>query len=183
MKGVWFNAPWGAPLAVMTGVCIVICLILPLPGAMLGLGNKTALRTLGMSDSSPVLEFIGWLAVGVPLLTLLASAAFVVRGYVVTDDSIIIKRLGWENRLDLSKLKSATVDPDALRGSWRLFGNGGFFSFSGWFRNKQLGVYRAFATDSSRTVVLRFFKGTVVVTPDDPQKFVAQINASLQTPA
>ncbi len=101
-----------------------------------------------------------------------------VRGYVLIDRALIIERTGWENRLDLSRLISAEVDPDALRGSLRLFGNGGFFSFTGWFRNKKLGVYRAYATDTKRTVVLRFSDKTVVITPDDPQKFVAEINSN-----
>jgi len=106
------------------------------------------------------------------------SAAFMVRGYVLTDTSLIIKRLGWEHRLDLFRLISATVDPDAFRRSLRLFGNGGFFSFTGWFRNKKLGVYRAYATDARRAVVLRFSDKTVVITPDDPQKFAAEINSN-----
>jgi hypothetical protein len=175
MKEVSFNAPWGAPLAVMTAVCSVICLFIPLPGVMIGLGGSAALRGWGMSLVPP---WTGWILVTVPLLTLVLSAAFMVRGYVLTDTSLIIKRLGWESRLDLSRLNSAAVDPDAFRRSLRLFGNGGFFSFTGWFRNSKLGVYRAFATDAKRAVVLRFADRTVVITPDDPQKFVDEINAT-----
>ena len=107
-----------------------------------------------------------------------AGAAFMVRGYILIDSRLSIERPGWESRLDLSRLNSATVDPDALRGSLRLFGNGGFFSFTGWFRNKKLGIYRAYVTDTKRAVVLRFADKTVVITPDDPQKFVAEINAN-----
>jgi hypothetical protein len=173
MKEVSFNAPWGAPLALMTAVCAVICLSLPLPGLMIGLGSSAALRARGMSMIPP---WTGWLLVAVPLLTFVVSAAFMVRGYVLTDTSLIIKRLGWESRLDLSRLNSATVDPDAFRRSLRLFGNGGFFSFTGWFRNKKLGIYRAYATDTRNAVVLRFSDKTVVITPGDPQKFAAEIN-------
>ncbi len=174
MKSVSFSAPWGAPLAVMTAVCAVICLLVPVPGVIIGLGGGAAFRGLGMSMIPP---WAGWLLVAVPLLTLVVSAGFIVRGYVLTDTSLIIKRLGWESRLDLSRLNSATVDPDAFQRSLRLFGNGGFFSFTGWFRNSKLGVYRAFATDAKRAVVLRFSDRTVVITPDDPQKFAAEINA------
>jgi hypothetical protein len=179
MKDISFSAPWGAPLALMTAACTVICLLVPVPGVMIGLGDNTALRALGMSTIPTMLQWAGWLTAAVPLLVLLVSAAFMVRGYVLRDASLIIKRLGWERRLDLSKLNSATVDPEALRGSLRLFGNGGCFAFVGWFRNQKLGVYRAFATDSKRAVVLRFFDKTVVITPDDPQKFVAEINANI----
>jgi hypothetical protein len=173
MKEVAFEATWGAPLILMTAVCAVICLCLPVAGLMIAIGGGAALHAKGMSQ---VPAWAGWLLVAIPLLTFAFSAAFMVRGYVLTDTSLVIKRLGWENRLDLSRLISAAVDPDALRRSLRLFGNAGFFSFTGWFRNSQLGVYRAYATDTRRAVVLRFSDKTVVITPDDPQKFVAEIN-------
>jgi hypothetical protein len=166
MKETSFNAPWGAPLVVMTVACAAICLFLPVLGVTIILGKITA--------ASP---WTGWTLIAVPLLTVAVSAAFMVRGYVLTDASLIIKRLGWESRLDLSRLISATVDPDAFHGSIRLFGNGGFFSFTGWFRNKKLGVYRAFATDAKRAVVLRFSGKPIVITPDDPQKFAVEINS------
>jgi hypothetical protein len=63
----------------------------------------------------------------------------------------------------------------------RLFGNGGFFCFAGWFRNSKLGVYRLFGTDAKLAVVLRFSDKTVVITPDDPQKFVTDINTLHET--
>jgi hypothetical protein len=147
----------------------MICLLIPLAGVMIGLGSSA----LGL-DGIP--SWASWLLVAVPLLTLMMSAVFTVRGYVLTDTLLIIKRPGWESRLDLSRLNSATVDPDAFRRSLRLFGNSGFFSFTGWFRNSNLGVFRAFATDTKKAVVLRFSDRTVVITPDDPQKFVAEIN-------
>jgi hypothetical protein len=76
-------------------------------------------------------------------------------------------------------LISAEIDPVAVEGSMRIFGNGGFFAFTGLFRNRKLGSYRAYATDSKKAVVLRWPGRTVVVTPDDPQKFVAAINSMI----
>jgi len=159
----------------MTAVCVVLCLLFLLPGVLIALSGGGTLRALGMNMIPP---WAGWCLVAVPFLALVAGAAFMVRGYVLTDSALIIQRLGWENRLDLSRLTSADVDPDALQGSLRLFGNGGFFSFTGWFRNKKLGVYRAYATDTKRVVVLRFSGKTVVITPHDPQRFVAEINSN-----
>ncbi len=54
---------------------------------------------------------------------------------------------------------------------------GGLFSFTGSFRNKALGAYRAFVTDPHRTVVLRFPKRTVIVSPDSPEAFLHEIGA------
>lgn len=62
-----------------------------------------------------------------------------------------------------------------MRGSLRLCGNGGMFSFTGWYRNRALGVYRAFVTDLKSTVVLKFAKRTIVVSPERPEEFAAEI--------
>lgn len=174
MNQVSYKAPWGAPLIIMTSVCVLIFAALPV-GALFA-GNSHLLRDWGFSTLPPWAQ---WLVVLAPIVSIVASAAFMVRGYVVTDAFLIIKRLGWGTRLDLSRLTSVEVDPHALEGSMRLFGNGGFFSFSGWYRNKKLGVYRLFATDTKRAVVLRFSDKAVVVTPEDPQKFAADIASKI----
>ena len=56
--------------------------------------------------------------------------------------------------------------------SIRLFGNAGCFSVIGWFWNRKLGRYRAFVMDPKRAVVLRFADYVLVVSPDQPAKFV-----------
>jgi hypothetical protein len=175
VKEVSFKAPWGAPLAVMTVVCLVFCLGIPLVGLFIAFGNSALVGLKGLPS------WVGWILAGVPLLTVLASAVFMVRGYCLGDGLLRVRRLGWETRLDLARLTSATVDPEALHKSTRLFGNGGFFCFAGWFRNGRLGVFRAFATDATRAVVLRFSDKTVVITPDDPQRFVTEIKIPHET--
>jgi hypothetical protein len=179
MKETSFKAPWGAPLAVMTALCGIVCLFLAMLGAMICLGNAATTRALGISMIPP---YAGQLLIGASLLAFAAGAALMVRGYILTENSLRIKRLGWETRLDLARLQSATADADAFRGSLRLFGNGGFFSFTGWYRNRKLGVFRAYATHAAKAVVLRLADKTVVVTPDDPQKFVAEINSNRTLP-
>jgi hypothetical protein len=67
--------------------------------------------------------------------------------------------------------------PFAMRRSLRSFGNGGLFCFAGLFRNKQLGPYRAFATNPAPTVVLRFARHVIVITPENPEEFVGALEA------
>jgi len=62
-----------------------------------------------------------------------------------------------------------------MRGSIRTFGNGGLFSFTGFYRNRLLGAYRAFVTDPRQAVVLRFPKRNVVVSPGAPEEFVRDL--------
>jgi hypothetical protein len=88
---------------------------------------------------------------------------FVIRSYTIEPGALVIRRWLWDTRLPLAGLQSAVVQPNAMRWSIRLCGNGGMFSITGWYRNRALGNYRAFVTDLNRTVVLRFARRTVVV--------------------
>jgi serine/threonine protein kinase len=69
----------------------------------------------------------------------LCCLPFMIRGYVITEDAILIRRLFWTTRLDRGGLKSAQVIPKAMSKSLRTCGNGGGFSFIGWYWNKPLG--------------------------------------------
>jgi hypothetical protein len=115
-----------------------------------------------------------WIGIGL-LSLVLGCALFIVRGYTVTADSILVHRLFWSTRLPLNNLAFATFQPDVMRWSIRVLGNGGFFSFTGLYRNRLLGRYRAFVTDRQRTVVLRYPRRTVVISPDPPEEFVHEL--------
>jgi hypothetical protein len=64
-----------------------------------------------------------------------------------------------------------------MTGAIRTCGNGGLFSFTGWYWSRELRGHRAFVTDFNRTVVLRFKSRTIVVSPDDPEAFVKAASA------
>ena len=110
-----------------------------------------------------------------------ASLLFVVAGYVLDGEDLLVTRLFWSTRVPLSGLRRVYADPMVCKGSWRVFGNGGLFSFTGLYRNKTLGMYRLFATDISRAVVLVLPRRTIVVTPKSPEDFVRSV--SLAFPA
>jgi len=55
-----------------------------------------------------------------------------------------------------------------MRGSIRTSGNGGAFSFTGFYHNKRLRSYRAYVTAPRRTVVLRYADRRVVLSPGAP---------------
>jgi hypothetical protein len=155
-----FGAPRGRTLKLTTILCLFICFSIP----VIGLINYSAFP-------GP----LRWTLMLFPLLIVAGAAPFMVRGYTVTDGAVIIHRLGWSYHLELASLLSVEADPSAMKGSIRLAGNGGLFAFCGWFRNSKLGVYRAFCTDVAHAVVLRFPDRTVVVTPDQPEKFVQAV--------
>lgn len=151
-----YKAPWSTSLIIFTTAVTILLLGLTLGMAFCGRG------------------LVPWVAL-LPLAILVCSIPFTIRGYTVRPDAILVHRLFWTTRLPLSGLESAKFEPEAMRGSIRTFGNGGLFSITGFFRNKALGAYRAFATNQHQTVVLHYPGRTVVVSPASPEEFVHDI--------
>jgi Bacterial PH domain len=156
-----FSAPWSRSLRLVTTCSVVVLLSLALVGLSLG-PRQSLLWCMAM--------------VGAPLVVLVGALLFMVRGYVLTESRIEVQRLGWNTFLPLAGLVAVQGEPQGLRGSLRLFGNGGLFAISGWFWNRRIGRFRAYATDPERTVLLRYRDGRkVVVTPHDVQHFIVRV--------
>jgi len=116
----------------------------------------------------------------VPAVFAVASL-FCVRGYTVKGRELWVQRLFWQTRVPLQGLKKAHVDSTAMKGSFKTAGNGGFLAFSGWFRSKKLGNFRAYVTDPDRCVVMEFQKRKIVVSPDDPEAYVEALGFELDS--
>ena len=168
-----YPAPWSRMLIVMSAVVTVVCL-------------GTTLITVSVSGTAPWLwsttnggygGWLGWLGL-LPVLLLGGCALFTIRGYTIMPEAILVRRLLWSTRLPRADLQLAHCDPDAMRGSIRTFGNGGAFSFSGFYYNKLLGSYRALVTDPRRAVVLRYARRIVVVSPETPEAFARELSLS-----
>jgi hypothetical protein len=144
-----FKAPWGTKLKVITAVFVAIIIVVSF--------------TTDTTGST------------IAIIVLLICATFAVRGYSIHNGQLLILRMGWSTKYDLSKLTSAEFSPNATLGSIRTFGIGGLGGFIGYFRNSILGSYRAFATDAKNTVVLDFDGKKIVVTPENPEQFVQAV--------
>lgn len=164
MQSIRFTAPWSRQLKWLTALIAILLLGLPL--MLLNRAPQTGSVLFAISI---------WL----PPAILLLGALFAIRGYAIQGQTFQVLRPGWKTRIDLGDLQSAEAKAEAMRGSIRIFGNGGLFGFIGLFRNDTLGRYRAFATDSANCVVLRFPARTIVVTPDRPEQFVAAIRQAV----
>lgn len=153
-----YRAPWSLSLVLVSALASLLCA---------GIAGWLAWRGHG------ALPWVGTL----PMLLLLGGALFTIRGYTLRTDALLIHRLLWTTRIPLQGLQSAAFEPDAMRGSLRTFGNGGLFSFTGLFWNRRLGSYRAFVTHERRTVVLRWARHVIVVSPHAPEDFVRDLAA------
>jgi hypothetical protein len=154
-----YKAPWSSTLYVMSAISTILLLGIPL------------IIYSSKADHASIMIIV---ILFLPLLLFL-TLLFTVRGYIITPNALLIKRLFWNSSVDLSGLISVEVDPTAMNGSIRTFGNGGMFSITGYFRNKKLGNYRAFAMNPKNAVVLKFLKQTIIVTPENPQDFKSNI--------
>ncbi len=108
----------------------------------------------------------------IPFLFLVPALLFIVSGYEVDRRELRIGRLLWSTAIPLQGLTRIWHDPEAMRKSLRVIGNGGLFAVSGIFQSKTLGRYRAFVTDPGSAVVLVLLNRTVVISPEDPGAFV-----------
>ncbi|HXZ43440.1 MAG TPA: PH domain-containing protein [archaeon] len=106
---------------------------------------------------------------------LAGSLMFMVRGYSVDGSTLVVERLCSFTRIPLGGVRRVFADPTVCKGSVRLIGNAGLFSFTGLYQSKALGRYRLFATDFSRSVVIVLLKGVVVITPQSPAAFIEHV--------
>jgi transcriptional regulator with XRE-family HTH domain len=145
-----FRAPWCWTVKIVTALMIVLVLSLPLI-----VPTQTA-------------HWVHWAAWG----TLVFCLFFSVSGFSVRNGQLLVHRLGWATKFDLTQLSAFEINPHAMMGSVRLLGNGGIFCFIGLYSNEVLGRFRTYVTNPANSIVLEFGGRKIVVSPDDPQAFV-----------
>jgi hypothetical protein len=158
-----FAAPWATSLKVISVLSTILLLtiswLVPLPGQTHWV-FRAAVRMI-------------------PALLLFGCALFTVRGYEVADGWLNVRRLLWMTRIPLRTLTDAEWRRGSFGLAWRTCGNGGLFSFTGWYYQKSLGSFRALATRTSDAVILKFSdRKPIVVTPDAPAEFAEAIKAT-----
>jgi cytochrome bd-type quinol oxidase subunit 1 len=121
------------------------------------------------------------LLTGVLIAIPIIAALCMVRGYVITESEVHIRRTGWTVRLPLKMLQTVDGNAEALQGAIRLVGNYGLFSYTGCYWSKRLGFFRVYATDPDRAIVLRYPNRTIVITPHDPQAFIIRARTLIKT--
>jgi PH (Pleckstrin Homology) domain-containing protein len=163
-----FGAPWSRSLktaSVLAGFLFV------------------GMATAGILIMPTRLAAARFFLVGGPLVALASAFLTMVSGYTLTAAALEVRRPLWSTVFPLADLQSVAGDAKAFSGAFRLFGNGGLFSFTGFFWSRRLGCFRALATDPARAVILKFRRRTLVITPDDTQRFIVRVRTHLATGA
>ena len=146
---------------------------------------SNAVRWIGISTVMIVLAAIAIVmsrdapaTLGVPLagiLTLALALAYAISPlrYEMGGGRLVIRRQVGRSTVEL---RGAIIreDKEAFKGLVRVFGNGGFFAFDGLFDSRHLGMVQVASRHRDHGVVIQPPSGRkVVVSPDDPQAFVA----------
>lgn len=155
-------APWSTLLKVTSAVSTLL-----LVGV--GYGAWRAAPPAGFAHA------VGTAVAWTPPTVALGALLFVVTGFEVDAQQLRVGRLLWATSFPLAGLSRAWKDPEVIKGSLRVVGNGGLFSFSGLFWSRRLGRYRLYATDLKRCVVLVTPQRVLAVSPADPDEFLRHI--------
>jgi hypothetical protein len=118
---------------------------------------------------------VGWVAA----VLIAMSYAYSPRSYVVSEGSVLVKRLVESVRIPLHRVREIReASREDLRGSIAIFASKGFFGHYGLYRTSKLGLCRWYVTRFSNGVVLITDAKTVVFSPDDVKGFIATIQPS-----
>lgn len=91
---------------------------------------------------------------------------------------IIVNRLILPFKINRKEIaKCSIVSKKEMSGTYRTFGNGGLFGYTGYFRNTKFGNMRWFATQRKNYVLIEKSNGKkIVITPDIPEDFIEALN-------
>ena len=113
----------------------------------------------------------------IPPTIIAIAAIFAPRKYCVTTQNVIVKRFARNVTLPLSEIVS--IEPvtyiSVFKGSTRTMASGGGFGIYGDFYSPKLSNFRAYMTRRNKLVLIRTFNKPFVLTPDDPEGFIATV--------
>ncbi len=169
MRHCSYSAPWGLQTWLITGILSALMLAV-------AIGSSFVLGKEGRGQRGPI-----WIIPTLVVVGILGGASlWRVRRYELADDELLVARSFWSNRIRLLDIESAEVDPKACERAWKTYGNDGLFAMHGRFRNQRLGKFQAYVTDRKNAVVIRVPGDIIVISPENPGRFVADLRRRLQ---
>jgi hypothetical protein len=108
----------------------------------------------------------------VPVIILIPSYMYSVKGYQITGGKLVIQRVfsKLNREIKLSEIESVSIPLKSdFRWTIRTFGNGGVFGYYGMFANPKLGSFREYVTNRKNRImiILKATKNKIVISPED----------------
>jgi hypothetical protein len=158
-----FSAPMGKTTIGMTAFASAVLFFVGGLQLVMGLKRTGTVRTILFATGSLL------------LVCLAGSVLLKIRGYELTQSYLVIKYGFSGRKIPIADIREVSVQPNALGGSRREAANGGLWSFLGSFYSPRLGQCRAYVSDPQNTVVITLPEQTIVISPDDPNRFMQAV--------
>ncbi len=113
------------------------------------------------------------------LLIYLFAFSFRPIHYVINSQQVIVHRLFSDIKIERNNIQTVELlNKDDLAWTIRTFGVGGLFGYYGKFANGKIGSMTWYATRQDRTILIKTIGDkNIILTPDDPEKFVSELKA------
>lgn len=158
MKATTFSAPWD------TGVKLITMFA----SGILGYCILSVLHHL-----SRLSEFDFWMRLVLPLFILGVGVVFMVTGYHVDSDGIVIRRLFWQRRIRREDIVRVAVPSALFCCRIGLFGIWGFCGRSGFAHARGLGFHIVSASAFEHSVIIARHHGLpIIISPSDSDAFI-----------
>lgn len=175
-----YAAPWDGGLRLLTAAGVG-ALVAAMAGAA-GVGIRLGEASGSAAGRVALLAVFVALLVPMGLLVLLAAFRRAPHAFTVGEHGVTVERRAGPVILPLASIRDASplAPGTALR---RVAAVHGLFGYVGEYEAAGLGRVRLHATRDAGRVLLRTDGGLVVLTPDDPDAFVADIRRRIGAPA
>jgi hypothetical protein len=103
------------------------------------------------------------------------------KSYSIDSESFQVNRLAGSFRIPISVIQNVFIaQKEEMKLPIRIFGNGGVFGFTGYYRNSRFGSMRWFVTQRQNYVLIETVDGSkYVITPNDPKELVDELNKKI----
>ncbi len=164
-----FSASWDRAMWILNSALVILLggmTIGFLIASIYGMRENIYCATIGLAGSL------------LPILILIISAAFAPRQYQISGDGILVRRLlAKDVKIPLCGIYS--IEPVSykyvLKKAVRVMGSGGGFGIYGEFTSPSLKYFNAYMTRRDKLVLIRTPDKPFVLTPDDPEGFIAAV--------
>ena len=109
------------------------------------------------------------------LTVLLCLSILNFKSYKISDSELIISKYLMDEKYPLSGIKSYNQPKEPKKGLWRTMGNGGLFSYSGDFKNSELGHFKCYTKNWENLVALETDRGWLLIGPDNHESFLSSL--------
>ena len=154
--------------------------------------RSTRLLTLLFLVVAALIVYLSYPGLPLSLVFLLTAAAvcsaiglaywYAPTGYQVNEAGVAVCRHAGLKAMPFATLRSARLMESAelAQSTWRWPAVGGLFGFYGNFETPALGRHQWYASRDEDLVLLQTAAGPVILSPDDPQAFVREVNQRLR---